>query len=112
MPERGPNFRSVRVASELRKRLTELCRMPAVTLAVRAATITRVEVSRDLSSAKIYVWSETMAAEPLLVAFNHFSPKLRRLLATTWVQKKMPSFQYCFDHGASEQKKIRFLLDE
>ncbi len=112
MHERGTNFRSVRVASELRKRLIELCRVHAMVPEVRGAMITKVEVSQDLSSAKIYVWSEKIASDRLVSAFKVFSPRLRLLLARTWTQKKMPSFQYCFDHGESEQRKIRLLLDE
>ena len=107
-----PAKRCIRVAQEVKRQVAEYCRFQATNPLVRAATVTKVEVANDLSSAKIFVLCTGHDAEKVVAAFTKISPRLRTALAKDWALKKMPSFRYCYDVGEVEARVIRTLLDE
>ena len=109
-PNRQP--RSIRMAETIRRMVADLCLVDAVNPLIRGATITHVVVAKDLSHARIYVVHSGKKEEKVMQAFEKFAPRLRFLIAQSWVLKKLPRLAFEYDHVAMEAKKIRALLHD
>lgn len=108
------NRRLLRVADLLREELSDIIRRtvhdPRVT--DQDFTILRVEVSPDLSHARIHV-STMLAPEKrdgLIAGLMHAAGFIRRELKIRIRLKNIPELQFSYDPGLAESQRITDLL--
>lgn len=105
--------RSQRVASQLRRELTELLQREVEDPRVQWVTIIDIEVSRDLSVAKVYI--STLQKEKLeetLTALQELAPGLRRLLGKRLHLRTIPELQFLKETALERGMRIAQLLDQ
>ena len=96
--------RSERVAGELRRELAQLIQRELKDPAVGFVSVSDVEVSRDLSHAKVFVtvFDEAAAADSLR-ALNKAAGFLRRRLGQEMRMRSVPELN--FQHDSSVENK-------
>ena len=111
---RRNHHRQVRVANELRRRLQILSQVSIHDNMVRKGRISRVEVSRDLSHAKVYVLAQDaeVDCDALVYAYQALRVRFQSLLATQWVLKKLPRLKFYYDEDTQYARKMYQLLAE
>ena len=77
-------------------------------------TITAVEVTRDLSHAKVYVSSlaEAALAEQSVEALQHAAGFLRSQLGRTLQIRTIPQLQFLHDPSVERGARLSHLIDE
>lgn len=105
--------RARRVASQLQRELTELLRREVEDPRLSWVTVTGVEVSRDLSVAKVYVSTiQEEQLEEALQALRERTPLLRRLLGKRLHLRTVPELRFFKDTAIERGMKIDRLLDQ
>jgi ribosome-binding factor A len=104
------------------RRVSELIKRELAVLIPRAtddprmqqATITDVDVSPDLKSARVYftLLAGHAGAEPVLAAFRRASGHLRRELAARVHLRVIPELRFQFDESIERGDRISRLIDE
>jgi ribosome-binding factor A len=105
--------RSERVAGTLRRELAQLIQMEVKDPEVGFVGLSDVEVTRDLSHAKVFVTVfETEKAESSIKALNRAAGYLRRRLGQEMRIRSVPELH--FQHDASVETGLRMdsLIDE
>ncbi|MEE8061838.1 MAG: 30S ribosome-binding factor RbfA [Gemmatimonadales bacterium] len=111
---RGSSRRPEQVAENIRQVLAELIGREVRDPRVGHATITRVEVTGDLSYAKVYVAvlgdevEKEKAVEGLGSAAGFLRSKLARVLTT----RTVPQLTFELDRGLEHATRINTLLDQ
>ena len=106
--------RDRRIGQEIQRLLPDLIRKevkdPRVTGLV---TITAVEVSPDISHAKVYVTvlDSESAAEATLEGLNHSSAFLRSLLSQVLRVRTVPSLTFVYDHSVAKGMRLTQLIE-
>ena len=108
--------RGQRVADFLRKELSQLIQMELRDPRLGMVSITEVEISRDLSHAKIYVTSlgcddKDSATEPLKV-LNGAAGFLRSQIARSSTMRTTPQLHFFFDESVFRGQQLSSLIDE
>lgn len=108
--------RPQRVADFLRKELAQLIQMQMRDPRVGMVSITDVEVSRDLSHAKVYITilgsdSKDEAKEPLQV-LNKATGFLRSSLAKVSTMRIVPQLRFYFDESVLRGQSLSQLIDD
>ena len=114
MPSRKQSPRTRRVADRIQLELGEILATRTEDPRLRTLTVTGAEVTRDLSSAKIWV-SGTLAKadEPhVLQALARAAPYFRTLLAPRLQLRIVPVLTFQFDHSIEAGARIEQLLRE
>ena len=81
---------------------------------MQQATITNVDVSPDLKSARVYftLLAGEAGAEPVLAAFRRASGHLRRELAARVRLRVIPELRFQFDDSVERGDRVSRLIDE
>lgn len=106
--------RTERVADQIREEMSILLQREVRDPRVRLASVTRVEVSRDLGHARIWVSvlgdeSQRLAA---MEGIEHASGYLRGQLARRLKLRVTPEIRFELDRGAEHLREITDLLEK
>ena len=106
--------RSSRLAEQIQRDLSELIRLEVRDPRVGLVTVTEVEVSRDLSHAKVYVTSLAGAgqAAPSIQALQHAAGFLRTRLAQSLKTRTVPELHFVYDESVERGIKLSRLIDQ
>ncbi len=105
--------RSERVAGELRRELAQLIQRELKDPAVGFVSVSDVEVSRDLSHAKVFVtvFDEAAAADSLR-ALNKAAGFLRRRLGQEMRMRSVPELKFQHDSSVETGQRMDQLIDK
>ena len=106
--------RSSRIADQIQRDLSEAIRTELKDPRVGMVTITAVEVSRDLSHARVFVTSlaGVEAMEESLGALRHAAGFLRSRLAHTLSVRTVRELQFVYDESVERGIRLSRLIDE
>jgi ribosome-binding factor A len=106
--------RAERVADQLQRNLSELIRLEVKDPRVSLVTVTSVEVSRDLSYAKVYVTSLAQAhtAQETVLGLQRAAGFLRSQLARGMKLRTVPQLQFVYDTSVERGIRLSTLIDE
>lgn len=106
--------RPARVADLIRSELSDLLARTVNDPGVGFVTVTRVTVSADLQSARVYYTCLADAAgrRNSAEALDRAAPFLRRQIGRRLTLKRVPTLRFVFDESIEHQERIEQLLDE
>jgi ribosome-binding factor A len=106
--------RASRLAEQIQRDLSELIRLELKDPRVGLVTVTAVEVSRDLSHAKVFVTSLTQgeAESQYLRALQHASGFLRNRLAHVLKTRTVPELHFVHDASIERGMRLSQLIDQ
>lgn len=105
--------RNERVAGQLRREIAQLIWSEIQDPRLGPVTVTDVEVSRDLSHAKVFVaTSRTETIKDSLKALRHAAGFLRRRLGQQMRLRSVPELHFEHDDSAERGERIDQLLAE
>ena len=106
--------RPSRVADQLRSELAELLRREVHDPGVGFVTLTRVQVTPDLHSARVYYTAlgDEAARRATSRALERASPFLRRQIGGRLRLKHVPALNFVYDESIAGQDRIEQLLRE
>ena len=110
--------RSYRVADQLQRELADLIRTEVKDPRVPATmTIAAVDVTKDLSSAKVYVStfdldSDDQARADAVDGLNQASGYLRKLLGNTMRMRVIPQLRFYYDNVQEDATRLSSIIDE
>ena len=106
-----PNNRIIRIAQQIREELAKLIAREVKDPRLGMVTVTEVEVTRDLSYAKVYVVVRDKATqEQSLTVLNLAAGFLRRRLAKEMLLRHVPELQFQYDQSQDYGNQIDNLL--
>jgi ribosome-binding factor A len=105
--------RSLRVAELIKRELAVLIPRELDDSRARLATITSVDVSPDLKSARVYftLLAGEAGAEPVLAVFKKAAGHLRRELAGRVELRVMPELRFYFDNSIERGDRLSRLIN-
>ncbi|HEX7047221.1 MAG TPA: 30S ribosome-binding factor RbfA [Gammaproteobacteria bacterium] len=106
--------RSTRVAEQLRRELGELLRHRVKDPRAQGATLTDVEVSKDVSYARIYFSQLDDAPEQIKetqAALNRAAGYLRHELSQIMRMRHVPELKFIYDRSVAEGMRMDALID-
>ena len=105
--------RTRRVGEQLRRELAELIRVTADDPRLALASITTVEVSRDLAYAKVYITLVGAADERTEVVgrLNRLAPEFRRQLGRMLHIRTVPRLTFVYDEVVERGAQLSALID-
>lgn len=106
--------RPLRVAELIRRELAVLIPRELDDARAQQATITYVDVSPDLKSARVYftLLAGQAGADPVLAIFKKAAPHLRRELAGRVSLRVIPELRFEFDASIERGDRLSRLIDE
>lgn len=106
--------RASRLGDQIQRDLSELIRLEVKDPRVGMVTVTAVEVSRDLSHARVFVTSLAgdEAAQHSLRALRHAAGFLRSRLAHILTSRTVPELQFVYDESVERGARLSRLIDE
>ena len=106
--------RSSRLAEQIQRDLSELIRLEVRDPRVGLVTVTEVEVSRDLSHAKVYVTALAGAdqAAQSIQALQRAAGFLRSRLAQSLTARTVPELHFVYDESVERGIKLSRLIDQ
>ena len=106
--------RASRIADQIQRDLSEVIRLELKDPRVGLVTITSVDLTRDLSHAKVYVTAlgEADAAERAIGALQHAAGFLRSQLARTLKVRVLPQLQFVYDASVERGIRLSQLIDQ
>jgi ribosome-binding factor A len=106
--------RAARIADQIQRDLSELIRQEIKDPRIGLVTITGVDVSRDLSHAKVYVssLSDTDSTEQSVRALQHASGFLRTQLGRNLQLRSIPQLHFVHDISIERGMRLSHLIDE
>jgi ribosome-binding factor A len=112
MPKEYP--RTARVNTQIQRELAELIRDELRDPRVRGVTLTSVEVSPDMRSARIHVSVLQLDGKPAeaAAALNGAAPKLRQALKHRMAIKHIPELHFHADPTAANADRLNRLIRE
>jgi ribosome-binding factor A len=112
MTRRPDSPRSRRVADRIQVELAEMLQREARDPRLKVLSVTSVEVTRDLASARVWVAGRVPEGEEagVLHALEHATPYLRTLLAPRLGLRVVPTLQFRFDRSLETGDRIERLL--
>lgn len=112
MPNEFP--RSRRVAEQLKRELGTLITSEVKDPRVHLATVTDVEVSRDLAYAKVYIGVLEMADDPadVLAGLRHAARFLRARLGDSLRLRVVPELRFIEDRTEREAQRLSELIED
>lgn len=106
--------RSTRVAEQLRRELGELLRHGVKDPRAQRATLTDVEVSKDVSYARVYFSQLEDAPEQVKeteAALNRAAGYLRRELSQVMRMRHVPELKFIHDRSVAEGMRMDALIE-
>jgi ribosome-binding factor A len=112
MPREFPRTR--RLGEQIRRELADLMGHALKDPRIAMASITAVEVSRDLAHARVYVTVIGAEAErrATVEALNHAAGVLRRGLGERLVARTVPQLRFIYDESVERGARLESLIDE
>jgi ribosome-binding factor A len=106
--------RSSRVAGQLQRELSELIRREVKDPRVRLVTVTKVDVTRDLSHAKVMisVLGQDGPQPEVLAALQHAAGYLRHLLGKMLKMRSIPEFHFAQDDVLERAAHLTALINQ
>lgn len=106
--------RTQRVGEQLRRELAELIRTEVKDPRVGMVTVGDVEVSKDLTHAKVYftVLGDEKAGREAQVGLSRAAGFLRRQLSHIMRMRQVPQLHFIFDETAIKGARLSALIDE
>ena len=104
-----PN-RTARVADTIKRTLTVLLLRKVRDPRIKEVTVTDVEISSDLTSAKVYVHINNDAKLEILSALQSASGFFRSQLSETMKLRVTPSIKFKLDDSYDKSQRIESLL--
>jgi ribosome-binding factor A len=106
--------RPVRVADQIRSELASLLVREVHDPGIGFVTLTRVQVSADLQSARVYytVLGDENVRATSASALARATPFLRRRIGSRLRLKRTPELQFVYDHSIAGQDRIEQILHE
>jgi ribosome-binding factor A len=111
------NRRIERVAGLVRLHVTELMRRELGDTELSTLVVTSVEITKDLSIARILVRSlasedDALGRQKLMRRLKKVVPRLRRALAPRLELRRLPELRFEFDTGGDASARVAELLAE
>ncbi|HEX5340607.1 MAG TPA: 30S ribosome-binding factor RbfA [Gammaproteobacteria bacterium] len=105
--------RSSRVAGQLQRELSELIRREVKDPRVRLVTVTKVDVTRDLSHAKVLisVLGEDGPQPEVLAALQHAAGFLRHQLGKMLKMRSIPELHFAQDEVLERAAQLTALIN-
>jgi ribosome-binding factor A len=103
--------RSDRVAEQIQRELADLLQFEVKDPRVGMVTITEVEVSGDMSHAKIY-YSAAEGTKELQIGLEKSSGFLRTQLSKRLLLRTVPQLHFVYDASIDRGMKLSKLIDE
>lgn len=105
--------RTQRVAAQIQRELAQLIQFEMKDPRVGLVTVSGVEVSRDLSHAKVYVTvlDQTRDIEGAVEALNHAAGYLRRELGKCVVMRVVPQLHFVYDASVERGANLSALIE-
>ena len=109
-----PSQRPTRVGEQIREDLTELLAREVHDPGIGFLTITRVQVTSDLQSARVYYTTlgDAAARTQTSRALERATPFLRRQLGRRLRLKRIPEIQFHFDENVERLDRVERILQE
>lgn len=109
-----PSQRPTRVAEQIREDLTELLAREVHDPGIGFLTITRVQVTSDLQSARVYYTTlgDAQARKQTGRALDRALPFLRRQLGRRLQLRRIPELQFFFDENIERLDRVERILQE
>ena len=106
--------RTRRVAEQIQRELATLIQREVKDPRLGMVTVSVVNVSKDLSVAKVYVsvLDESHDIEQTLEVLNHASGFLRHALGQNLVMRIVPHLQFLYDESISRGNALSSLIDD
>ena len=110
----GHGARTDRVGERIRAELSELLLRRVREPAVDGVTITHVDVTRDLQTARVYyrVLAETASRRDVARALRRAQGFLRRELGGRLRLRRIPDLRFLHDDSVEQQDRLVRLFDE
>ena len=110
----GHGARTDRVGERIRAELSELLLRRVREPAVDGVTITHVDVTRDLQTARVYyrVLAETASRRDVARALRRAQGFLRRELGGRLRLRRIPELRFLHDDTVEQQDRLARLFDE
>ncbi len=103
--------RSDRVAVQLRKEIAVLVHKAVRDHALPSASVSDVEVTRDLDLAKVFVTTLVSEESKAAVkALNEMAFEFRRVLSRTLKMRRVPEIRFLYDDSVDKGERIEDLL--
>ena len=114
MPARSESPRTRRVAERIQIEMAEIFRKETEDPRLRALTVTAARISRDLSSARVWVSGQMTpdVENEVLAALEHAAPFFRTLLAPRLGLRIVPTLRFEIDRTLEAGARIEELLRE
>lgn len=106
--------RNVRVAAQLQRELAELLRSDYKDPALGMVTVSEVEVTRDLSVAKVFVsfLGARQDANSSTALLNEKAPALRHAIGLVMRMRSVPELRFLYDDSLERGFKMDALLED
>ena len=106
--------RSRRVGEQIQRELANLIQREIKDPRLGMVTVSAVDLSRDLSSAKVYVTvlNESQDIEQTLDVLNRATGFLRHELGRKVMMRIVPSLQFIYDASVSRGNELSNLINE
>ena len=103
-----------RVAELIKRELAALIPRELDDVRTRQATLTHVDISPDLKSARVYftLLAGAAGAAPVAQAFNHAAGRLRHLLAANLTLRVAPQLRFYFDESVERGDRLSQLINK
>ncbi len=113
MPASSSFTRSDRIAVQLRKEVAVLVHRAVRDHALPSASVSDVEVTRDLDFARVYVTTLLGEQSKAAVdALNELAVEFRRELSRTLKIRRVPELRFLYDDSVDRGERIEALLRE
>ncbi len=114
MSPRPESPRKRRVAERIQMEIAEILTRETEDPRLRMLTVTGARISKDLSSARVWVSGRMAPPEEaaVLAALEHAAPFFRTLLAPRLGLRIVPTLRFEFDHTIEAGARIEELLRE
>jgi len=111
---RGPRIRSQRVSEEIRMVVAEILQRDLKDPRLGMVTCTRVELTRDLRHAKVYVGvlGDEDVRKRSMAALSQATGYVRRLVSSRLALRLSPELVFLFDPSVEYQIRLESLIDE
>lgn len=109
-----PGRRQARVQDQIRAELSEMITLELKDPRIGFATVTRVEVTPDLQSARVWVsvLGEKEAQEGTLEGLSSATGFLRHEIGHRLRLRRTPELTFFLDHSTEDVLRIKSLLDK
>ena len=110
--------RSYRVADQIQRELSGLIRTEVKDPRVPSTmTVAGVEVSKDLSNAKVYMstfdlLSDSEERDDAITALNKAAGYLRKLLGNSMRMRMIPNLQFYYDNVQEDATRLSSIIDD